>query len=64
MPELPRITVSPDEVLTVVEEMYPRELDRAKAELAIRKQAEIIAELQRQLADKTEAESRHGHSHE
>lgn len=36
-----------EEVLDVIREMYPREFDRAVAELTIRKQAARIAELEK-----------------
>lgn len=58
-----QLSATPDEVLAVVQEMYPRELDRAVAELTIRKQTERIEELESQLADAADAEARHGHTH-
>ncbi|MGA5116855.1 hypothetical protein [Streptomyces pseudogriseolus] len=42
---------TPEELLAIVEEMFPREFDRARAQLVIVKQRERIAEL----------EARHGH---
>lgn len=53
------VTATPEEVLAVVNELYPRELDRAMAELTIRKQAEQIEDLRTRLE-----EAEHGHSHE
>lgn len=53
------LTVTPEEVLAVVNEMYPKELDRAIAELTIRKQNEQIEDLRTRLE-----EAEHSHSHE
>ncbi len=50
------LSASPEELLAVVERMFPREFDRARAELLIVKQAERIAELERQAV--------HSHSHD
>lgn len=54
------LSATPDEVLAVVNEMFPTELDRAMAELTIRKQAERIASLELAL---DHAESEHPHTH-
>lgn len=44
------LNVTVEEVLEIVKELYPREFDRAVAELTIRKQAARIAELESQAA--------------
>ncbi|GGX94714.1 hypothetical protein [Streptomyces anandii] len=49
------LRATPDEVLTVIRELFPAQYDRAVAELMIRKQQVRIQELEDQLA--------HGHSH-
>lgn len=53
------LSATPEEVLTVVQEMYPKELDRAVAELTIRKLSEQVEDLRGRLE-----EAEHGHSHE
>lgn len=58
------LSATPDEVLAVVSEMFPKELDRAVAELTVRKLQERVAELEGQLADAADAEAHHGHTHE
>lgn len=58
------LSATPDEVLAVVNEMFPKELDRAVAELTIRKQQTRIAELEAQLADHIDDEAHEGHTHE
>lgn len=40
------LNVTVEEVLEIVKELYPREFDRAVAELTIRKQAARIKELE------------------
>ncbi len=41
---------APEELLEVVEKMFPREFDRARAELTIVKQRRVIEELTRENA--------------
>lgn len=53
------LSATPEEVLAVVQELYPRELDRSVAELTIRKQADQIEDLRSRLE-----EAEHGHSHD
>lgn len=55
-----QLSATPEEVLAVVQELYPTQLDRAIAELTIRKQLERIASLETALEH---AESKHPHTH-
>jgi hypothetical protein len=57
------LSATPDEVLAVVQEMFPRELDRAVAELTIRKQDSRIKDLEEQLADAADDKAEAGHTH-
>jgi hypothetical protein len=58
-----QLSATPDEVLAVVQEMFPKELDRAVAELTIRKQQERIKEMEEQLADAADDKATAGHTH-
>jgi hypothetical protein len=51
------MTATAEELLAVVEDLFPREFDRSRAELTIRKQAARIAELE-------QATENHQHSHQ
>lgn len=53
------LSATPEEVLSVVSEMFPKELDRAVAELTIRKLTEQVDDLRTRL-EKAE----HTHSHD
>ncbi|MGA5435476.1 hypothetical protein ACPCIZ_12880 [Streptomyces cellulosae] len=55
------LSATPDEVLAVIQELYPTQFDRAVAELTIRKQREHIDALENALA---EAEAHNGHTHD
>lgn len=55
------LSATPEELLAVVQEMFPAQYDRAVAELTIRKQAERIARLESALES---AETGHGHTHD
>lgn len=60
-------SLSPEEVVelaVVFQEMYPRETDRAYAELTIRKQVERIKELEGRLADAADDAAHAGHTHD
>ncbi|MFB6548679.1 hypothetical protein [Streptomyces sp. NPDC056405] len=57
------LSATPDEVLAVVSELYPKELDRAVAELTIRKQTDRIKQLEEQLAGAVDESAHVGHSH-
>ncbi|WML79180.1 hypothetical protein [Streptomyces sp. VNUA74] len=57
------LSATPDELLEVFSEMYPKELDRAVAELTIRKQVARIKQLEEQLADAVDETAHHGHTH-
>lgn len=56
---------TPDELLQLIEKMYPREFDRARAELLIAKQQQRIAELE-SINDSllAQGEEKHSHSHD
>lgn len=58
------LSATPDEVLAVVNEMFPKELDRAIAELTVRKLQDRVKELESQLADAADEAAHHGHTHE
>lgn len=58
------LSATPDEVLAVVQEMFPSQLDRAVAELTIRKQDELIIHLQEQLLETTNELAHTGHAHD
>jgi len=45
------LSATPDELVTIVREMFPRELDRAVAELTIRKLQARVDELEECLAE-------------
>lgn len=51
-----KVSATPEEVLSVVQELFPREYDRSVAELTIRKLEERVVELERLVPD-------HGHPH-
>jgi hypothetical protein len=64
------ISATPDELLALIEEMFPVQYDRAKAQLMIVKQSELIERLTREnkslKSSVTDAavEAHHGHSHD
>jgi hypothetical protein len=55
---------TPEELLALVEEMYPREFDRARAQLLIIKQRARIAELERLALPEEHHVHPHQHSDE
>lgn len=57
------LSATAEEVLAVVREMFPTQLDRAIAELTIRKQEARIDELESQLADRIDEAVGHKHPH-
>lgn len=58
------LSVTPEEVLSVVNEMFPKELDRAMAELTIRRLQARVAELEGEVDRAMESETVHGHTHD
>lgn len=56
------MSATPEELLDLIEQMYPREFDRARAELLIVKQRQRIAELERLVVH--EGDHSHPHPHE
>jgi hypothetical protein len=55
---------TPEELLAVIEEMYPREFDRARAQLVIIRQRERIAELEQLVPHDGRHANPHQHSDE
>lgn len=55
------MSATAEELLAVIQEMFPAQYDRAVAELTIRKQAEHIAQLESALES---AETGHGHTND
>jgi S-adenosylhomocysteine hydrolase len=58
-----QLSATPDEVVAIMQEMYPAQLDRAVAELHIRKLQARVAELESQVADHIDAVVHHDHTH-
>lgn len=65
-----QLDATPEELLAVVQEMFPAQYDRAFAELTIRKQDELILRLTKEneslkedVVDRAVA-NHHGHSHD
>jgi hypothetical protein len=56
-----RVDATAEELLALIQKMFPRECDRAMAELTIQKQAVRIQELEAQVID---ARVGHKHPHE
>lgn len=65
-----QLNATPEELLTIVQEMFPVQYDRSVAELTIRKQDELIISLTKEnealkdSVDNAVVESRHGHTHD
>lgn len=66
----PSFNVDPEEFLKLIEEMFPVQYDRAKAQLVIHKQDELIIQLTKEndalkgSVEDAVVESRHGHTHD
>jgi hypothetical protein len=57
------MSATPDEVVAIIQEMFPSQMDRAVAELHIRKLQARVIELESQVADHIDAVAHHGHTH-